>query len=107
MLWRAGGTLGETLEFSSLASTPLQTPLWIPQSLWLIGLAVFTVVTLRAAVRAGVQLARGQFDVLNASCDPPSADDELDEARRHYVAAKAATPGHSADGQIADREKTP
>ncbi|USZ49571.1 TRAP transporter small permease subunit [Halomonas sp. DN3] len=107
MLWRAGATLGETLEFSSLASTPLQTPLWIPQSLWLIGLSVFAIVTLRAAVRAGVQLARGQIGALNAGCDPLSADDELDEARRHYVAAEAATPGHSADGQIAGREKTP
>jgi TRAP-type C4-dicarboxylate transport system permease small subunit len=38
-LWRAAMVLGETLELGSRAPTPLATPLWLPQSLWLTGLA--------------------------------------------------------------------
>ena len=38
---RAWVTLDETLLFGSTARTTLQTPLWIPQSFWLAGLAYF------------------------------------------------------------------
>ncbi|WP_370205788.1 TRAP transporter small permease subunit [Pararhodobacter marinus] len=41
LTWRAWLTLDETLLFDSRARTALQTPLWIPQSLWLAGLAYF------------------------------------------------------------------
>jgi len=37
----AGGTLMESLRLGARASTPLGTPLWIPQSLWLGGLVFF------------------------------------------------------------------
>lgn len=39
--WRAWLTLDETLLFGSRARTGLQTPLWIPQSIWLAGLVYF------------------------------------------------------------------
>ena len=35
--------LSETLLFNSLSPTPLQTPMWIPQSLWVAGLVVFSI----------------------------------------------------------------
>ena len=41
LTWRAWGTLEDTLLFDARARTTLQTPLWIPQSLWLAGLAYF------------------------------------------------------------------
>ncbi|MBN8413811.1 TRAP transporter small permease subunit [Halomonas cupida] len=106
MLWRGAATLGETIEFSSLASTPLQTPLWIPQSLWLIGLSIFALVTLRAAGKALSQLCRGRFSQLNADCDPPSADDELDQAKRHYVDAGSAS-SVAAAGQAQHKGHSP
>ena len=40
--------LAETIEYRSRASTPLETPLWIPQSVWLFGLALFSVLSLYA-----------------------------------------------------------
>ena len=36
--WRGSSVLLESIEFQSVASNPLQTPLWQPQSLWLAGL---------------------------------------------------------------------
>lgn len=41
MAYMAWSTLAETIEFKSVSSSPLQTPLWIPQMLWFAGLVVF------------------------------------------------------------------
>lgn len=40
---KAVGTLAETLRLDAHASTPLATPLWLPQTLWLAGLIFFLV----------------------------------------------------------------
>lgn len=96
MLWRAIETLKETLEFGSLASTPLQTPLWIPQSLWVLGLGVFCLVTLMLAVRALMLLVTGQLAVLDGEFGPRSTDDELSEARNDYGSEVSAEPGRAA-----------
>ncbi|GGX84388.1 C4-dicarboxylate ABC transporter permease [Litchfieldella qijiaojingensis] len=96
MLWRGVETLRETLEFGSRASTPLQTPLWIPQSLWVMGLAVFAALALLLAGRAWSLLLRGRGTTLNREFDPRSTDDELDEARHDYANDKhAATVGRT------------
>lgn len=86
MLWRGVETLLETLEFGSRASTPLRTPLWMPQSLWVAGLAVFAGLALLLAGRALLLLLRGRGDTLNREFGPRSTDDELDEARQDYAA---------------------
>ncbi|MFK8083799.1 MAG: TRAP transporter small permease subunit [Granulosicoccus sp.] len=41
MAYMAWTTLAETIEFNSVSSSPLQTPLWIPQVMWFAGLVVF------------------------------------------------------------------
>ena len=46
-VWQGWHVLDESLLFDSRANTPLQTPMWIPQGLWLTGLAVFAGVTVR------------------------------------------------------------
>lgn len=43
--WRAFDALRESIAFGSRATTPLQTPLWIPQAAWFGGLAIFAVVS--------------------------------------------------------------
>ena len=58
MAWRASAALMETLEYGSIANSPLQTPLWIPQSLWLIGLIVFAVTSVSLAISAVYLLVR-------------------------------------------------
>ncbi|MDN3522777.1 TRAP transporter small permease subunit [Halomonas ramblicola] len=95
MLWRAIETLGETLEFGSLASTPLQTPLWIPQGLWVIGLGVFTILTVLLAARALLLLVGGRLAILDRDYGPRTTDDELDEARQDYGGGTPAEPGRA------------
>ena len=41
MAWRGTAMLIETLEIHAVAPTPLETPLWIPQGLWSLGLLWF------------------------------------------------------------------
>jgi TRAP-type C4-dicarboxylate transport system permease small subunit len=51
-VWQGWHVLEESLLFDSRASTPLQTPMWIPQGLWMVGLAVFAGVTFACALHA-------------------------------------------------------
>ncbi|BCX18113.1 MAG: C4-dicarboxylate ABC transporter permease [Geminicoccaceae bacterium] len=56
---RAGLVLAESLAFDSRATTPLATPLWIPQSLWVAGFALHLLVAVPLTLRAGLALLRG------------------------------------------------
>ena len=65
-VWQGWHVLDESLLFDSRASTPLQTPMWIPQGLWLAGLAVFAGVTFACAVHAVILFVkdRGRLNEL-------------------------------------------
>ncbi|WP_299476845.1 TRAP transporter small permease [uncultured Roseibium sp.] len=43
MAWHAWGELQTTLRFGAITNTPLQTPLWVPQAVWLAGMVFFAV----------------------------------------------------------------
>jgi len=75
--WRGYAVLGESIEFQSVATNPLQTPLWQPQSLWLIGLTLFATISLAYALHALVLWLRGGAE-LNRHYGPQSAQDELE-----------------------------
>ena len=75
--WRGSEVLLESIEFQSVASNPLQTPLWQPQLLWLIGLVLFSLIATAYAIHALLLLARGSPQ-LNRFYGPASAQDELD-----------------------------
>jgi TRAP-type C4-dicarboxylate transport system permease small subunit len=63
---RGWDVLEESLLFDAHSVTPLQTPLWIPQSLWLAGLGVFALVAVVMATHAVWLLVtdRGQLNRL-------------------------------------------
>lgn len=85
MLYRGIATLQESIEFKSLASTPLQTPLWIPQGIWVAGLALFALFTALFALRSLYLFVTGRFGKLNQEMGPRDADDEIEEAQRELV----------------------
>ncbi|MCR9156897.1 MAG: TRAP transporter small permease [Rhodobacteraceae bacterium] len=78
MSWR---TLSESLLFNSVSSSPLQTPLWIPQSLWVAGLVVFAIAALWSACR-GVFALRIGLEAASRALAPPSIAEEIEEARK-------------------------
>lgn len=77
MAWR---TLAETIEFKSVSSTPLQTPLWIPQSLWFTGLVFFSLTALAMCVRALLLFKRSVVEA-DRFLAPTTIREELSEAR--------------------------
>jgi TRAP-type C4-dicarboxylate transport system permease small subunit len=86
--WRGTTVLLESIEFQSVASNPLQTPLWQPQSLWLIGLVLFALISLAYAVHALLLFVKGD-PKLNRFYGPASVQDEL-EAELTAQAERAA-----------------
>ena len=75
-VWQGWHVLEESLLFDSRASTPLQTPMWIPQGLWLGGLAVFAGVTFACAVHALVLFIRDRAR-LNELYGPLSLEGQI------------------------------
>ena len=86
--WRGSTVLLESIEFQSVASNPLQTPLWQPQSLWLIGLVLFALIALAYALHALLLYLKGD-PKLNRWYGPASVQDEL-EAELTAQAERAA-----------------
>jgi TRAP-type C4-dicarboxylate transport system permease small subunit len=64
---------------NSAANTPLATPLWIPQTLWVLGLGWFAIVLALMLIRASTALVTGDIETLKALCGIRSAQEEADE----------------------------
>lgn len=75
---RGWTVLAESIEFQSVSSTPAQTPLWAPQTLWLAGLVLFAVFALAYAAHALLLLVRGAPE-LNRWYGPHTVQEELEE----------------------------
>lgn len=78
MGWR---TLDESLTFGSVSSSPLQVPLWIPQSLWMAGLVLFGLSALWSAFR-GLMALRHGLEAADRVLAPTTVAEEIEEARR-------------------------
>jgi TRAP-type C4-dicarboxylate transport system permease small subunit len=85
-LWRGWHVLEESIEFQSRANSPLGTPLWIPQTLWLAGLGAFAIVALAMALHAA-WLLLGDRARLNRLYGPMTLDEEV-EAEAGAVLAR-------------------
>lgn len=75
--WQGWGVLADTLRWQATANTPLQTPMWIPQSLWLAGLVVFSGVSAAGAVHATLLFVRDRR-TLNRFYGPPSLKEQIE-----------------------------
>jgi len=69
----------QSWEMGAKANTPLATPLWAPQFLWVAGLAWFSLVLALMLVRASTALVTGDLKTLNALCGVKSAQEEAQE----------------------------
>ena len=64
---------------NSAANTPLATPLYIPQGLWLLGLIWMCLVLGLMLVRSSVALVTGKFDDVKAIAGVRSTQEEAEE----------------------------
>ncbi len=76
--WRGYTVLAESIELKSRSITPLQTPLWLPQSLWLAGLVLFALTALALAIHAAWLVPR-QPARLNALYGPLTVEEEIEQ----------------------------
>jgi len=63
--YRAWPVLAKTLKNGSTANTTLETPLWIPQSLWFAGWLWFAVSAVVIALTVLIYLFNGKFEQIN------------------------------------------
>jgi TRAP-type mannitol/chloroaromatic compound transport system permease small subunit len=66
-----------TLEKGSRAATPQQTPLWLPQAVWVTGLTFFTIVTIFVCFYALVCLVTGRTAQVQRLAGTMSVDEEV------------------------------
>lgn len=67
------------------SNTPLQVPLWIPQSFWLIGMLLFAAGTILTAIDA-VRLLFSNASLLNRRYGPQSIEEEISTEVSHAEA---------------------
>lgn len=95
--FRSWNVLSETIEFQSTATTPLQTPMWIPQSMWYVGIVLFAAITLYLALNSLWLLARGRVDELNRYYGPQTLAEEIEsEAGDVLKDVRQSAPGAKA-----------
>jgi TRAP-type C4-dicarboxylate transport system permease small subunit len=84
LFWRGWAVMGESIEFRSLSGTPSQTPLWMPQAVWVAGLGLFAVYSVLAALHATWLAVRGSPD-LQRWYGARSLEEEILEEKQSLV----------------------
>lgn len=70
--------LKRSIDRGSTANTPLQTPLWIPQGIWFLGLVFFTLIILGVLAGAVLYQVRGQTSSALSLASTSTAEAEKD-----------------------------
>jgi TRAP-type C4-dicarboxylate transport system permease small subunit len=77
-LYRGWFVLSESIELKSHATTPLQTALWIPQSLWYLGYVLFAGTACVLAADACALFFSREIDLVNEKYGPPTLKEEIE-----------------------------
>ncbi len=83
LTWQAWVVLETSLVFEARSTTPLQTPLWMPQLLWLIGLALFVFSWIPLFLRVLLALLAGDDDTVHRLGGARSLDEEAADETAH------------------------
>ena len=89
MLWYGASVFSFSFAKGSTAMTPLQTPLWIPQGLWLLGLGLFFITCVVMIIAVGRCLIKGDAAQVNRLAGSFTVEeealDEIEDAQRRKV----------------------
>jgi TRAP-type mannitol/chloroaromatic compound transport system permease small subunit len=83
LTWQAWVVLETSLAFEARSTTPLQTPLWMPQLLWLLGLALFVFSWIPLFLRVLLALLAGDDDTVHRLGGARSLDEEAADETAH------------------------
>lgn len=88
--WRGYFEVAEAITTQKASNTPLQVRLWIPQSIWFFGMALFAVGTVLTALHALTLLFTDQ-SALNRLYGPQSLEEEISLEIGHAEARESIT----------------
>ena len=84
---RGWSEFSQSVVLKSVSSSPLQTPLWLPQGLWFLGLAIFAGIAVALSVHALYLFGHHKVDV-NRLYGPSTVEEEVEAELRTLQAAK-------------------
>jgi TRAP-type mannitol/chloroaromatic compound transport system permease small subunit len=90
LTWQAWDVLGTSLSFDARATTPLATPLWMPQSLWLIGLIFFLFTWLPLLLRSLFALLGGDLAKVRSLAGARTIEEDAADEAAHTAELKPA-----------------
>jgi hypothetical protein len=73
------GVLVETLARDTVSNSPLHTPMWIPQTLWVGGWLWFAFAVLLLLARCAVALALGDPDTVRRLAGSSTLDEQIED----------------------------
>lgn len=85
---QAWDVLSTSISFQARATTPLQTPLWIPQSLWVIGLGLFLFTLLPLLLRSLLALVTGDLATVRRLAGARSIEEDAADESAHTAALR-------------------
>lgn len=88
LTWQAWSVLETSLSFGARATTPLATPLWMPQVLWLAGLILFLFTLLPLLLRALFALLGGDLATVRRLAGARTIEEDAAQEASHTVAPK-------------------
>ncbi|WP_374634754.1 TRAP transporter small permease subunit [Ferrovibrio sp.] len=88
LTWQAWAVLDTSLAFQARATTPLATPLWIPQSLWLAGLVLFVFTLAPLLLRALFALLGGDLATVRRLAGARSIEEDAADEAAHTAVIK-------------------
>ncbi len=77
-LWRATNVVLDSIDMHSTAATPLSTPMWIPQSVWLFGYLLFALVASWGALYSLGLIVKGDVKQINIAFGPQTLEEEIE-----------------------------
>jgi len=75
----AFGVLTETIARDSVSNTPLHTPMWIPQSLWVAGWLWFAFATVLLFIRVALAAVGGDAETVRRLAGSATLDEQIEE----------------------------
>lgn len=91
-LWRGWHVVMESIELKATAATPLATPMWIPQLIWLGGYLMFALIATWAALDAARLFVRGRTPELNARFGPQTLEEEIEAETEIQLSSPTGAP---------------
>ena len=88
LTWQAWTVLETSLAFDAHATTPLATPLWIPQALWLAGLCLFVFTIVPLLLRALFALCGGDLATVRRLAGARTIEEDAADEAAHTATLK-------------------